>query len=162
MSEDLNNQDSGDIHEHGVRTHHDPSEGYDHSDPAVPSIWAFTIGSVIILVVVIFALQQYFVKIWDDAVYEKVLAAPSPELQDLRNRDNWALTHYSYQDKSKGVVRIPLERAQELVLQDASAGKTFYPAKSTLPMTPEQEAAEAKQNAAKQAASNAAADAKKE
>lgn len=123
-----------DIEEHGIRTHHDASEGFDHSEPAAPQIWAFTVGSVVILVLVIFALQQYFFKIWDDAVQEKVLAAPSQELQDVRNRDNWALTHYSYQDKSKGVVRIPLERAQELVLQDAAQGKTFYPAKPTLPV----------------------------
>jgi hypothetical protein len=143
---------SDDIAEHGVRTHHDPSEGYDHSEPDAPPIWAFAIGSVVVLVVVIFAIQQYFERVWNDAVYDKVLAAPSPELQDLRNRDDWALTHYSYQDKSKGVVRIPLDRAQELVLQDAAQGKTFYPAKSTKPKTEEEEAAEAKQNAAKQAA----------
>ncbi len=31
MSEDLSHQDPGDIAEHGVRTHHDPSEGYDYS-----------------------------------------------------------------------------------------------------------------------------------
>ncbi len=134
--------------EHDIRVHHDASEGFDHSEPAAPQIWAFTIGSVITLVLVIFALQQYFEKTWNDAVYEKVLAAPSQELQDLRNRDDWALTHYSYQDKSKGQVRIPLERAQELVLQDAAQGKTFYPAKPTLPKSEEEEAKEAQQKAA--------------
>jgi hypothetical protein len=152
MSEDLSHQDPGDIEEHGVRTHHEASEGYDHSEPNAPPIWAFTVGSVIILVVVIFAIQQYFERVWNDAVYDKVLAAPSPELQDLRNRDDWALTHYSYQDKSKGVVRIPLDRAQELVLQDAAQGKTFYPAKPTTPKTEAEEAQETKDNAAKQAA----------
>jgi len=141
-----------DIEEHGIRTHHEASEGYDHTEPDAPPIWAFTIGSVVILVVVIFALQQYFERIWSDAVYDKVLAAPSPELQDLRNRDDYALTHYSYQDKSKGVVRIPLEQAEQLVLQDAAQGKTFYPAKSTVPKTEEEEAQETKDNAAKQAA----------
>jgi hypothetical protein len=133
------------------RAHHDPSEGFDYSEPAAPSIWAFTIGSIIILVIVIFALQQYFFKIWDDAVQEKVLAAPSQELLDQRNRDEYALTHYSYQDKSKGVVRIPLDQAEQLILQDAAAGKTFYPAKATKPKSPEEEAAEAKQAAAKAA-----------
>ena len=93
-------------------------------EPQAPTIWAFTIGSVIILIVVILALQQYFDKIWNDAVYEKVLAPPSQELQDLRNRDDWALTHYSYQDKSKGQVRIPLDQAQELFLKEAAEGKT--------------------------------------
>jgi hypothetical protein len=126
-------QDAGDVHEHGLRTHHEASEGFDHSDPQTPKIWAFTAGSVIILIVVIVAIQQYFDKIWNDAVYDKVLAAPSQELQDLRNRDDWALTHYSYQDKSKGQVRIPLERAQELFLKEAAEGKTFYPGKPTLP-----------------------------
>jgi hypothetical protein len=140
-----------DMHEHGVRTHHDASEGYDHTEPEAPPIWAFTVGSVILLVVVIFAIQQYFEKTWNDAVFDKVLAAPSQELQDLRNRDDFALTHYSYQDKGKGVVRIPLDQAQELFLQEAAQGKTFYPAKATLPKTEEQEAEDAKKEAAKAA-----------
>jgi hypothetical protein len=126
-------QDPGDIHEHGLRTHHEASEGFDYSEPQTPKIWGFTIGSVIVLIVVIVALQQYFDKIWNDAVYEKVLAAPSQELQDQRNRDDWALTHYRYEDKSKGQVRIPLDQAQALFLKDAAEGKTFYPAKPTLP-----------------------------
>jgi hypothetical protein len=126
-------QDAGDIHEHGLRTHHEASEGFDSTEPQTPKIWAFTVGSVIILIVVIVALQQYFDKIWNDAVYEKVLAAPSQELQDQRNRDEWALTHYRYEDKSKGQVRIPLEQAEALFLKDAAEGKTFYPAKPTLP-----------------------------
>ncbi len=71
-----------DIMEHGVRTHHEASEGFDGTEPQTPKIWAFTIGSVIILVVVIGALQQYFDKVWNDAVYDKVLAAPSQELVD--------------------------------------------------------------------------------
>jgi len=138
--------------EHDIRVHHDASEGFDRSEPAAPKIWAFTVGSIICLVVVIFALQQYFEKTWNDAVYQKVLAPPSQELQDVRNRDNWALTHYSYQDKSKGQVRIPLERAQELVLQDASQGKTFYPAKSYVPKPEADQASPAPADASKGAA----------
>ena len=87
------------------------------------TIWAFTVGSVIILVVVIVALQQYFEKIWNDAVYEKVLAAPSQELQDLRNRDDWALTHYRIQDKSQGQVRIPLEQRAGVVPEGRGRGQ---------------------------------------
>jgi hypothetical protein len=130
---------SEDIHEHGRRSKHSAAEGFDHTDPETPQIWAFTAGSVIILVIVIFALQQYFEKVWNNAVYEKVLAAPSQELQDVRNRDDWALKHYSYQDKAKGIVRIPVDRAQELFLQEAAQGKLFYPAKPTLPKKDEDE-----------------------
>jgi hypothetical protein len=128
-----------DDHEHGIRTHHEAAEGFDVSEPQAPKIWAFTVGSVIILIVVIVALQQYFDKIWNDAVYEKVLASPNQELLDMRNRDDWYLTHYSYMDKSKGQVRIPLERAQELFLKEAAEGKTFYPGKPMLPKSDEDE-----------------------
>ena len=50
-----------------------------------------------------------------------------------RRWDDWNLTHYMYMDKPSGQVRIPVDRAMELVLQDAAAGKTFYPAKATVP-----------------------------
>jgi hypothetical protein len=130
---------SEDIHEHGRRSHHEAEEGFDYSEPQTPKIWMFTVGSVIILVVVIVAIQQYFDKVWNDAVYEKVLVAPSQELQDMRNREASALTHYSYEDKKKGQVRIPLDRAQELFLKEAAEGKTFYPAKPTLPKKDEDE-----------------------
>jgi hypothetical protein len=132
-------QDAGDIHEHGLRSRHEASEGFDFSEPQTPKIWLFTVGSVIVLVVVIVALQQYFDKIWNDAVYQKVLVAPSQELLDMRNRDAWKLTHYSYEDKSKGQVRIPVDRAQELFLKEAAEGKTFYPGKPTLPKKDEDE-----------------------
>jgi hypothetical protein len=119
-------------HEH-IRPHHDASEGFDPTEPTAPQIWGFAIGSVVILVVVILALQQYFEKVWDDAVHEKVLAAPSEQLQEVRNRDEWALTHYQYQEPTKKQVRIPLERAEELFLKESAEGKTFYPAKPTAP-----------------------------
>src|SRR5215472_15787963 len=97
-------------YEHPIE-HHSPEEGFDRTDPKSGAIWLFAIGSVIILVVVIGALQQYFEKIWNDAVYEKVLAPPSEQLRDVRGRDDWDLTHSMYLNKQTGQVRIPLEQA---------------------------------------------------
>ena len=51
----------------------------------------------------------------------------------MRGRDDWNLTHYLYMDKATGQVRIPVDQAMELLLKDAAAGKTFYPAKATVP-----------------------------
>ena len=113
--------------------HHDPTEGFDRTEPKTGAIWAFTVGSVVVLIVVIFALQQYFEKIWNDAVYEKVLAPPSAELKTVRGRDDWDLTHYMYLHKETGQVRIPLERAQELFMKEVAAGRPFYPGKPTVP-----------------------------
>ena len=111
----------------------DPSEGFDRGEPKAGSIAAFAIGSIVLLILTIGALQQYFEHAWNQAVYEKVLAPPSEQLKDLRNRDDWNLTHYMYMDKKSGVVRIPVDRAMELIVKDAAAGKTFYPAKATVP-----------------------------
>ena len=89
-----------DVYEHEIEKH-SPEEGFDRTEPAARSVWAFTIGSLILLVVVILALQSYFEGIWNQAVYEKVLAVPGEEVGDLHNLENWRLTHYEYTDPSK-------------------------------------------------------------
>jgi hypothetical protein len=113
--------------------HHDPHEGFDHSEPAARKITGFVIISVITLVVTIMALQSYFEKVWNEAVYDKVLSVPGGEVGDLRGLSKWRLDHYEYADPSKTRVRIPFERAKELFLADQAAGKTFYPGKPTEP-----------------------------
>lgn len=113
--------------------HADPREGFDHSEPNAKVIVAFAIGSAILLVITIMALQSYFNHIWEKAVYEKILAPPSEMLIQLHQREDWNLTHYGYLDKKDGVVRIPVDRAMELFEKEAAAGKLFYPAKDEAP-----------------------------
>jgi hypothetical protein len=130
-----------DAHEHDKYQYevekHDPKEGFDPTEPAARSIWGFAIGSIVMLVALILAVQSYFDKLWDEAVYEKVLSVPGAEVGDLHNLENWRLTHYEYTDPSKTTVRIPIEEARKAFLEDAKAGKTFYPGKPTEPK-PEQ------------------------
>lgn len=111
----------------------DPHEGFDRAEPSVGAIFGFAAGSMILLVMTILAIQQYFDHIWNEAVYQKVLAPPSEQLREVRGRDDWNLTHYLYMDKASGQVRIPVDQAMDLILKDAAAGKTFYPAKATVP-----------------------------
>jgi hypothetical protein len=110
---------------------HDPAEGFDRNEPEVARIFVFTVVSLAVLVLVIFAITEYFEDVYSKAVSEKILTAPSEQLRDVRNRDAWNLSHYMYGDlnEKSGRVRIPLDKAIELNLQDAQAGKTFYPAK---------------------------------
>ncbi len=119
--------------ETGKVEHHEASEGFDRTEPRTGAIWGFTITSVLVLILVIWALQQYFEKIWNDAVYSKILSAPSPDLQLVRGRDDWDLTHAMYLDKKTGQVRIPLDRARELFMKEVAEGKPFYPGKPTVP-----------------------------
>ena len=129
---DKHHSHGDELYDHAIE-HHDPSEGYDRSEPAVPAIFGFTAGSVILLGLVIFALQAYFEQVYQDAVKDKILMAPSSQLQDLRNRDNWNLTHYMYGDRSdkSGRVRIPIDKAMDAFAQEAQGGKLFYSAKAS-------------------------------
>jgi hypothetical protein len=111
----------------------DPHEGFDRAEPSVGAIFGFAAGSMVLLVITIFAIQMYFEHVWNEAVYEKVLAPPSEQLRQVRGRDDWNLTHYLYMDKVSGQVRIPVDQAMDLILKDAAAGKTFYPAKEYVP-----------------------------
>ncbi len=79
--------------EHEIR-HARPEEGFDRTEPKVGSIVAFALGSVVLLVATILALQAYFNKIYDEAVYEKILAPPSEQLKELHYREDWFLNHY--------------------------------------------------------------------
>ena len=119
-------------YDHAVE-HHDPREGFDHSEPAGRKITMFVIVSVVTLIVTILALQAYFDKIWNEAVYEKVLAVPGQELGEVRSLSNWRLDHYEYADPSKTRVRMPYERGKELFLKEQAEGKSFYPGKPTEP-----------------------------
>jgi hypothetical protein len=112
---------------------HDPKEGYDATEPEASRITMFVIVSVVTLVVVIVALQNYFEGVWTSAVTEKILTVAPPELKDQRALEAWRMTHYEYTTPEKKEVRIPLEKSREMVLQDAAQGKTFYPAKPTMP-----------------------------
>jgi hypothetical protein len=129
-----------DKYEHEM-VHHDPSEGYDATEPAARQIWMFVVVSVITLVAVIFALQSYFNKIWNEAVYEKVLSVPGEELGEARSLEAWRLSHYEYADADKKRVRIPYDRAKELFLKEYEEGKTFYPGKPTEPKPEEPDTA---------------------
>jgi hypothetical protein len=126
--------------EHEIK-HAQAAEGFDHTEPQSGAIAAFGIGSVILLIVTILALQAYFNKIWQEAVYEKVLVPPSELLIDLHRREDWFLTHYSWADKKNGTVRIPLDQAMQLFAQEAASGKLFYPAKDYVPKKEEPAAA---------------------
>jgi hypothetical protein len=119
-------------YDHAVE-HHNPQEGFDHSEPATRRIVMFVVVSVVTLVVTILALQSYFDKIWNEAVYEKVLAVPGQELGEVRSLSSWRLNHYEYADPSKTRVRLPFERAKELFLKEQAEGKSFYPGKPTEP-----------------------------
>ena len=112
---------------------HDPKEGFDATEPAAQKITFFVIGSVLLLAITIIALQRYFDNVWYTTIEEKVLGAPTVDLQTQRNLEAWRLSHYEFTTPAKTTVRIPIEKAREMFLNEVAAGKTFYPGQPTVP-----------------------------
>jgi hypothetical protein len=111
------------------------SVDHETSDVNIRAIFGFAIGLTVTMIVVAFAvwvLFQYFNAREARTVFvEYPLASqesrvpPEPRLQtdprqdmsDLRAREDQLLQSYGWVDKNAGVVRVPIERAMQLVVE---------------------------------------------
>ena len=97
--------------------------GYDKSDINVKKLLLWAIVCVVTVVVSIVFVVQYFSIVKEDIVYTKVLKPESISLRDLRAREDEILNSYRVLDPVKGVYQIPIERAMELVADEAYRSK---------------------------------------
>jgi hypothetical protein len=100
---------------------------YDHSEPRYSLIAILGGLTVLLLILVAIGIQGYYQRTEETVVYRTVLSRDNIQLQELRNRERWELTHYGYEDKAKGVVRIPIDQAMKLSVQQAQSGQLPYP-----------------------------------
>ncbi len=107
--------------QHGEHPH-----AYDRRDPNYKILLPFSFISFLLFIAIVLGVVQYYDIFREDMIQERVLGPDSRELQSLLARQNQELKSYEVLDKEKGVVRIPIERAMELVAADAAAGKPKY------------------------------------
>jgi len=118
--------------EHGEYREEFPEAGehphqYDHSEPKYSIIAILGGVTVVLLIVVSIGIQQYYDRTESSLVYNKVLSQPNWVLEDLRRKEATELSQYSYFDKQKGSVRIPVEQAMKAVIAESATGKEKYP-----------------------------------
>ena len=101
--------------------------GFDAEEPNARGILLFTGATVALFVAVLIGVTYYFNNVYERREYEQVLAPPSEQLKELHAREAWILSNYQYVDPAKGQVRIPLNRAMELLVKEAAEGKLKYP-----------------------------------
>jgi hypothetical protein len=101
--------------------------GFDSEEPNARGILIFTGATVVLFIAVLIGVTYYFNNVYERREYEQVLAPPSEQLKELNAREEWVLNNYQYVDRAKGQVRIPLNRAMELLVKEASEGKVKYP-----------------------------------
>ena len=95
--------------------------GYEKSDVAIGKFVLVTLAAVIFTVTVIVVLFQYF-GVEREEQFQRVVYTPeSVPLRELRAREDAELSSYGVVDDSLHHYRIPIERAMELVANEAFA-----------------------------------------
>jgi hypothetical protein len=93
--------------------------GYEKRDVNVLKVALFGIAGVIMLVVLIVLMLDFFTSSREKLVYESVLKPESITLRELRARETQELESYGVIDAAKGIYRIPIKRAMELMADEA-------------------------------------------
>jgi hypothetical protein len=106
---------------------HSVAVGYEETDVRVGFIAWSGVAIIVFLIVTILAVQVYFDSLKNHQEFVKLLEPVSEDYRNLRAREDAELYSYKYVDREKGTVRLPLQRAMELVMSEAAAGKAFYP-----------------------------------
>jgi len=97
--------------------------GYEKRDVAIGKILAFGFAGVIVIIVAIVFVIDFF-DVYTQEVIEDVVYTPeSVQLRELRARETEVLTSYKLLDPDKGIYQIPIERAMELIADEAFQNK---------------------------------------
>lgn len=100
-----------------------PSEhsdsGYEKRDVSLGRVFIASGVVVVLLVVIVVFLYEYFVFEKEKQVFESTLAPESLALRELRAREDEELNSYKLLDSASGIYRIPIDRALEIVADEA-------------------------------------------
>jgi hypothetical protein len=97
-------------------THSSP--GYDTSEPRARTIALFGLLTLVVLAIIILGLQWYVDYARERQIFVRQLEPVAEDLRTLRAREDAELNFYGYLDREKGVVRLPVRRAMELVIRE--------------------------------------------
>jgi hypothetical protein len=92
--------------------------GYEKLDINVPFIIGIAALTIIVLIVIVVILNDYFTAEKEQMVYEVQLKPESTELRSIRALETETLNEYKVLDEKKGIYRIPVERAMKLIVDE--------------------------------------------
>lgn len=93
--------------------------GYEKSDASVRGIVIGLIAGVVVVTVAIIGIQQFYIHTREQVVQENVLSRFDPRIRALHAEETRILTSYGRVDGEPGYVRIPIDRAMELMVEEA-------------------------------------------
>jgi len=103
-----------------AQTHSGPSPGYETKDARAIPLLTFGVGLIVALVVVellMLGFYRLFMSERPKPIQERAETNIYEQLRDLRRTEDAALSSYGWVDRQTGVVRIPIDRAIDLVAE---------------------------------------------
>ena len=103
----------------GVEKYHsdNKSSGYEKKDINVIRVIGIGITVIVLIVLAIVLLDEYFISAREKLMYEVVLRPESTKLRELRAREIEELNSYKLLDAGKDIYRIPIERAMKILAE---------------------------------------------
>ncbi|MEZ4704913.1 MAG: hypothetical protein R3A11_06980 [Bdellovibrionota bacterium] len=95
--------------------------GYEKRDVNVMKVMLVAIGPALFIVLSLIGLDQFFTISSQKLYYQKVLKPEATDYVELRNQEAKQLENYDVLDTTKGIYQIPIERAKQLLVNEAIA-----------------------------------------
>jgi hypothetical protein len=119
--------------DHGEYREEFPDEhphSYDHTEPRGSLLLILIVLTAILLTLTGIGIQYYYETLREHEVQQRVLVPENNQLRDLRNKEDYELHTYGYTDQPAGKVRIPIDRAMQMVAQEARENRVKWPTAS--------------------------------
>jgi hypothetical protein len=94
------------------------SNDYERQDINPKLVIIYSVLGMIILVVILVLLRDYFMIEKENIVYDTTLKPVSAELRDIQAKDTEILTNYKLLDKQNGIYQIPIDQAMRLIAEE--------------------------------------------
>ncbi|UCD94465.1 MAG: hypothetical protein JSU69_12015 [Candidatus Zixiibacteriota bacterium] len=107
------------IDSHGPNSQKTDDSGYEKRDVSLIKVILYGVLGIIVLVIALIFIIDYFTAVKEDIVYESVLKPESAALSELQAREIEELNNYKLLDADKEIYRIPIERAKRLLADEA-------------------------------------------
>jgi len=101
-------------------SHSTNPSGYEKRDANVRSLVGVLLVSVVVIVIAVVRLYDYFIAVREEVVLENVLQPESPDLNALLASEAEVLTGYRLIDSTKGTWQVPIDSAMLLIAREAS------------------------------------------
>jgi len=101
-------------------TNNKNNAGYEKRDVNIFMVIGLSVLLVTLLIIILVLLTDYFVESKEQMIYEAQLQPDSVDLKNLLASEQEELTSFKILDTERGIYRIPIDRAMELLVKEAS------------------------------------------